>query len=296
MNTRDAVDLPFISVVVPIYNEERYIERCAAALLAQSYPSDRFEILLIDNNSSDRSAEIAHSIDGIRVLSESRQGDFAARNRGIAEAKGEIFAFVDSDTAPFPDWLDEIAATMNSDPTIGVIVGGLRFDGLGRALSLLEAYEEDKAEYIFASDDPSVYFGYTCNLAARRRLFDELGPFASVQRNADVVFVRDVVDLHSTNAVVYRRSVAVLRLEIRSALEYFQKQAVYGRDFPRYAQIAATRPLSMSERFSIFRRVVRKRGHAPLDALYLLAALGVGAMSYDLARWFSTAEPETHRD
>jgi glycosyltransferase involved in cell wall biosynthesis len=230
------------------------------------------------------------------VLSESTQGDYAARNRGIAEARGEIFAFVDSDTAPLSDWLEKIATAMAEDPQIGVIVGGLRFDGSSRALRMLAAYEEDKAKYIFASDDPMVYFGYTCNLAARRILFDELGPFAPIQRNADVVFVRSVVDAHSTDAVVYRRDVAVLRLEIRSAIDYFRKQVIYGNDFPRYEKVAGVRPLRMSERFSIFRRVVRNRRHAPVDTLFLLVALAVGALCYDVARLLSTVEPWSDRD
>jgi glycosyltransferase involved in cell wall biosynthesis len=292
----ELTDRPFISIIVPIYNEERYIERCAKALVDQDYPRDRFEILFVDNNSSDRSAEIARGIEGIRVLSESTQGDYAARNRGIAEASGEIFAFVDSDTAPLSDWLEKIATTMAEDPQIGVIVGGLRFDGSSLALQLLAAYEEDKAEYIFVSDDPMVYFGYTCNLAARKTLFDELGPFAPIQRNADVVFVRSVVDTHSTDAVVYRRDVAVLRLEIRSATDYFHKQVIYGKDFPRYKKIAGARPLKMSERLSIFRRVVRKRRYAPVDALLLLATLTIGALCYDVARLLSKVEPWSDRD
>jgi glycosyltransferase involved in cell wall biosynthesis len=292
----ELTDRPFISIIIPIYNEERYIERCAKALVEQDYPRDRFEILFVDNNSSDRSAEIARGIEGIRVLSESTQGDYAARNRGIAEAKGEIFAFVDSDTAPHSDWLEKIASAMAEDPQIGVIVGGLQFDGSSRALRMLAAYEEDKANYTFASDDPTVYFGYTCNLAARRTLFDELGPFAPIQRNADVVFVRSVVDAHSTDAVVYRSDVAVLRLEIRSATDYFRKQMIYGNDFPRYKKASGARALKTSERLSIFRRVVRDRQYAPMDALFLLATLTIGALCYDVARLRSTVEPWSDRD
>jgi glycosyltransferase involved in cell wall biosynthesis len=280
---------PFISVVVPVYNEERYVRRCAEALLGQSYPRGRFEILMVDNNSTDRSREILHSIDGVCVLEEPEQGDYAARNRGVAASRGEIIAFTDSDTAPLPDWLDRIAQAMAEQPDVGVIVGGLRFAGSSRTLSLMAAYEEDKAEYIFGSDDAELYYGYTCNLAARRRLFEELGPFASVPRNADVVFVRNVVDAYSTDAVVYRRDVAVRRLEIASTGDFFQKQSVYGRDFPRYAKLTRVRPLRMSERWSILRRVVRKRRHTPIDVGLLIAALSVGALCYDVARWWASA-------
>ena len=295
MERSDVSKRPFISVVVPIYNEEPYVARCATALLAQDYPDDRFEVLLVDNNSTDRSAEIARGIEGIQVLSEPVQGDYAARNRGIREARGEIIAFTDSDAAPLPDWLERIARVMEERPDVGVIVGGLQFDGPSRTLSMLAAYEEDKAEYIFASHDPEVYFGYTCNLAARRSLFDDLGLFAAVQRNADVVFVRRVVDARSTDAVIYRRDVAVRRLEITSAIDYYRKQAIYGRDLPRYQKIANARPLRMSERLSVFRRVVRKRGHGPLDALFLLVSLSVGALCYDIGRWRSREGNEPGR-
>src|SRR5881628_2239659 len=99
-----------ISVVVPFYNEQRYIGDCIEALLAQDYPGEQYEIILVDNNSSDRSCEIVKSHQRIKLLSEKRQGDFAARNRGLEEAKGGIIAFTDSNCAPAKDWLQKIEA------------------------------------------------------------------------------------------------------------------------------------------------------------------------------------------
>src|SRR5947199_3998475 len=72
-----------ISVIVPFYNEEGYVEQCVQALLSQDYPKERYEVILVDNNSSDRSAEIVRRYPGIKLLSEGLQGDFAARNRGL---------------------------------------------------------------------------------------------------------------------------------------------------------------------------------------------------------------------
>ena len=275
----------FISVVVPIYNEAAYVERCAQALLGQDYPRDRYEILMVDNNSTDGSYEIASGIDGIRVLREEVQGDYAARNLGIASAQGEIIAFTDSDTAPFPDWLDSIEKEMAAEPCTAVIVGGLNFSGSSRVLGLLAAYEADKSRYIFQGDDPHLYYGYTCNLAARRRVFEELGAFAPIQRNADVVFVQKVVRACSPKAVVYRPQVGVQRLEIRSFGDFVRKQWIYGTDFPRYARVTSVRPLSMSERMSIFRCVVERRKFRLLDVGLLGAALAIGALSYDFGRW-----------
>ena len=109
-----------ISVIVPFYNEEGYLARCAQALLAQDYPKERYEVIMVDNNSSDGSAEIVRRYPGIKLLSEGLQGDFAARNRGLAAAKGNLLAFTDSNCAPEKDWLRGIAAAM-LDPSLGSV-------------------------------------------------------------------------------------------------------------------------------------------------------------------------------
>lgn len=275
---------PFISVVVPIYNEERHLRACAEALLQQDYPRDRHEILMVDNNSVDCSAEIVASLPGIVLLSEPVQGDFAARNRGIAHARGEILAFTDADTAPAPDWLRQIARAFE-DPGVGVVVGQLVFAGHSRLLALLEAYEADKADYVFGTEDREIYFGYTCNMAARRALFDGLGPFEHIQRNADVVFIRRAVDRFGTGVAAYARSARVLRLEVASVRNYFGKQMVYGSDYPRYAEMASARPLRAKERLEVFRRVLRGRRHSTSEAVALFGTLAVGALCYDLSRW-----------
>jgi glycosyltransferase involved in cell wall biosynthesis len=283
-----------ISIVVPFYNEERHIERCIEALLAQDYPSDAFEIILVDNNSTDRSAEIVERYDRVRLLREPIQGDYASRNRGVREASGEIIAFTDSDTAPRPDWLTAIARTM-SDPTVGAIVGRIEFAPT-RLLSMMEAYEAAKSTFIFSSDVPEIYFGYTCNMAVRKSLFDSLGLFAPVQRNSDVVFVRKAVDTCSTDVAVYGADVHVLRLEVPSFRAYLKKQRVYGRDFPRYASASAARPLSSRERWQVYRRAVAEEEYSPWQAALLLCLLAIGALSYDGARWLRTADPRSRTD
>jgi len=272
------------SIIVPFHNEASRIDRCIRSLLSLDYPTDRFEILMIDNNSTDESAAIVERYPQVRLLRETVQGDFAARNRGLAEARGEIIAFTDSDTAPHPDWLLRIVEVLR-DPTIEVIIGNLQFAPGSRALALMAAYEEEKAELIFTSDQREIYFGYTCNMIVRRRMFDELGPFPPVFRNSDVVIVRKVIDARSCAAVVYAPTVSVQRLEVSSIWVYYAKQSIYGRDFNRYGGIAAVRPLNSGERLEIFRRTVRNRGYSLPTALYLFGLLALGALSYDLSRW-----------
>lgn len=271
------------SIVVPVHNQQRHIEGCIEAMLDLDYPADRFEIIMVDNNSTDRSAEIINRHPRVRLYHERRQGDWAARNRGIAASRGAIIAFTDSDTAPFKDWLQRIAAVM-SDPKIEVIIGYLRFGAGGPALSMLEEYEAQRGEFVFSSDIKEIYYGYTCNQAVRRTAFDRLGTFPEVYRNSDTVFVRRVVDEFSCDAVCYRRDVRVRRLEVASYGAYLQKQHVYGRDFRRYARLATVRPLTARERWHVFRQAVRNGGQSMSRATLFLLALAGGAMAYELGR------------
>ncbi|MBQ6294177.1 MAG: glycosyltransferase family 2 protein [Lachnospiraceae bacterium] len=92
-----------ITVIVPVYNTESYLEKCVDSILAQSYAD--LEILLIDDGSTDRSAQICDEYEKrdsrIRVIRTENRGLSEARNRGLDEAKGEWIGFVDSD-----DWID----------------------------------------------------------------------------------------------------------------------------------------------------------------------------------------------
>lgn len=280
-----------ISIVVPFHNEEKTIERCIQSLLALDYPEHDYEILMVDNNSTDSSVAIVEKYSQVRLLRETRQGDFAARNLGLAQSTGEVIAFTDSDTAPFADWLRQIRIVM-SNPAIAVIIGNLQFAPDSHALALMAAYEEEKAEFVFSSQTKEIYFGYTCNMIVRKKVFDELGPFPPVYRNSDVVMVRKAVDAYGCDAVCYSKAVSVRRLEVSSLWVYFAKRSIYGRDYNRYGDIASARPLNSSERLEIFRHTIRNRGYSIFTTVYFLSLLVAGALCYELARRFTRAKTD----
>ncbi|HYQ73126.1 MAG TPA: glycosyltransferase [Gammaproteobacteria bacterium] len=269
-----------VSIIVPFHNEEKHIEESVQTLLKLDYDKDLYEILMINNNSTDRSVEIVSAYPGVRLLDEKKPGDFAARNLGVAEARGRILAFTDSDTAPDPDWLQQIVQAMEN-PGTAVVVGSLRFSSESLGMALLCDYEAEKNRFIFTSDDPHIYYGYTCNMAVRRSVFEELGPFPEVYRNSDAVFVRKVVDRFSVNAVSYGEQMSVRRLEVASIWDYFMKAHVYGRDLNRYSLIAEARPLRTAERLAVFRRALRHYRYPVFTALYLILLLVTGVISYD---------------
>ncbi len=91
--------MPEVSVIVPVYNVEKYLSRCVDSILAQTFSN--FELILVDDGSPDRSGEIcdeyAAKDSRIRVIHQENAGASAARNRGVKAATGEFVAFVDSD-------------------------------------------------------------------------------------------------------------------------------------------------------------------------------------------------------
>ena len=116
---------PFISIVVPIRNEEATIERLARTLLDQDYPHDRYELLMADGGSTDRTREILARVDPtrrIRVLDNPGRTAPAALNVAISEAKGEIVTRVDGHSYVAPDYLTRIVAVM--EETGASVVGG----------------------------------------------------------------------------------------------------------------------------------------------------------------------------
>ena len=83
------MNYPFVSVILPVYNGERYIKKCLESLMNQSYPKDKYEVIVIDNGSSDSTVEILKTITNsqIQVLYESKRGSYAARNTGVSHSE-----------------------------------------------------------------------------------------------------------------------------------------------------------------------------------------------------------------
>jgi O-antigen biosynthesis protein len=102
------VTLPFFSVIVPVLDGELHVADCVASLLRLDYPADRHEILVVDNGSGDRTAEIVRRFP-VKLLAESRRGAGNARNAGIEASSGELLAFIDCDCRASTSWLRELA-------------------------------------------------------------------------------------------------------------------------------------------------------------------------------------------
>ena len=102
------MDNELVSIIVPIYNTEAYLQKCIDSLVRQTYPG--IEIILVNDGSTDRSLQIcnenAKQYGNIRVISQKNKGVSAARNRGISESRGQYITFVDSDDELCPDAIE----------------------------------------------------------------------------------------------------------------------------------------------------------------------------------------------
>lgn len=117
-----------ISVVIPTYNRAELLGEVLGALAVQSLDSSRFEVLIVDNNSTDETGQICRefceSHSQFRYLLETQQGTSFARNRGWKEASGEIVAFIDDDARASVDWCQNILnAFRNSVPKADAVGG-----------------------------------------------------------------------------------------------------------------------------------------------------------------------------
>lgn len=119
---------PLISVIIPTYNEEKYIRRCLSSLKKQK-TDYRYEILVIDHKSLDNTAKIAKSL-GARCINESRRGTAVARQTGIENAKGAIVAFTEADCVAPLNWIKTIGDHFTKYPTHVGLVGRYHFDDL----------------------------------------------------------------------------------------------------------------------------------------------------------------------
>jgi len=109
-----------ISIVIPVYNEAPQLEACLLAIAAQT--AVPYEVIVVDNNSSDGSAAVASSFGFVKLLCEPKQGVVHARNRGFDAARGAIIGRIDADTLLPADWTERVAAIFE-DESISAVSG-----------------------------------------------------------------------------------------------------------------------------------------------------------------------------
>ncbi|MBV8683827.1 MAG: glycosyltransferase [Caulobacteraceae bacterium] len=168
---------PYVSVIVPHYQDLPRLKLCLDALGRQTFPRERFEIIVADNNSPCGESAVAEAIAGRARLTIVREkGAGPARNGGVALARGLILAFTDSDCVPQPQWLEEGLKGLESADFVGGTVEVLVPDPDN--MTPVECFERvfafDFRTYILKKE-----FTGSGNLFCPRKVFDAVGGFAS---------------------------------------------------------------------------------------------------------------------
>lgn len=247
---RDPLPTPFVSVVIPHFNDLDGLRLCHARLLDQTYPRDLFEIVVADNNSRCGLPAVAAAAPSAVVVAAPVQGAGPARNAGAAAAQGEVLAFIDSDCVPEPAWLAEGVAALRAFDFVGGEV--VTFARIPARPTGVEAFEI-VFNFNFRRYIEQVGFTGTGNMFVPRPIFDAVGRFRSgVSEDMDWSFRARALGFrlgYAGRAVVghpARRDWAELeRRWARIVQEHFElvREKSFGR--ARFALKALAMPLSV---------------------------------------------------
>jgi glycosyltransferase involved in cell wall biosynthesis len=211
-----------ISLVIPAHSEEAYIGGCLDSVLANA--AGRFhEIIVIDNASSDRTAEVAAARPGVRVVTEPAKGLTRARQRGYLEATGEYVAYIDADTRMPPGWFDRVERTFAAHPDAVSLSGPAKYWDANAwqrfALSVVWWLSAPIAYRVVG------YMVYGAHFVVRRSALDAIGGF-----DHGIEFYGEDTDLarrlHPLGKVIFD-----MRFVIQSSARRFKKEGMFRTTF-----------------------------------------------------------------
>lgn len=179
----------FVSVIVPVFNDAEHLKICLEALENQTYPKSLYEVIVIDNgsNSTSEIKEVVAEFGQARSTYEALPGSYAARNKGILLAKGEVIAFTDADCIPRPNWIENGVNNLQQVPNCGLVAGKIEifFKNPDR-LTTVELYESIMAltqkEFLEKHQ-----YGATANVFTWRSVIEKVGVFdANLKSSGDL--------------------------------------------------------------------------------------------------------------
>ncbi|HEY9179276.1 MAG TPA: glycosyltransferase [Candidatus Baltobacteraceae bacterium] len=224
---------PAVSVVVPVYNGEQTLDACLQSLAQQSMKRDLFEIIVVDDGSKDRSAEIARRY-GATVIVQANAGAPAARNAGIAAARGTWIAFTDSDCVCSRTWLASLVAAAERETgaigAAGKTIGFRSQTAAARFVDLMGGLDP-----IRSLAHPRFPFAPTSNALYRREYVVAAGGFDT--RYATY----DACDLHTRlrrlydARFTYEERALVMHRHRQTWRAYWRQQFFYGVGYAQFA-------------------------------------------------------------
>jgi mycofactocin glycosyltransferase len=207
-------ECPTVSVVVPAFNAERTLGETIRSLLAQSYPRDSLELIVVNNASTDSTAQILDQYAGhIRPVYEAKRGRSSARNAGLRAARNEIVAFIDSDCIADSDWLRQLVPALE-DREVGVVGGRIL---AARPCNAVEEFGEWLHDHSRSIQIFRPAYAITPNWGSRRQLLEQVSGFdEALPRGEDCDLSYRIQQaglriVYEDKAIVHQRNRANLR-------------------------------------------------------------------------------------
>lgn len=276
-----------ISIVIPCKNEEQYIAQCLLALEQQTLPRHRYEIICVDNGSTDLSREIIERFPSVILLSESRPGPYHARNTALARACGQIIAFTDADCIVSGEWLETIVSSMSNGADI--VLGSRAFPAdASPPLRLIEAYENKRIEYLVKNRLRQYYYGYTNNMACWRSLFMMYGLFDVTHHTGDTEFIHRVMCEKPDAIIAYNRLMNVMHCEMTRVSVWLIKNIFYAMHNRVISAAYDYKAISFKVKYAILRETLRTH---PMSAhnrmlFYIVLMVGDGVYKWGMVTGF----------
>ena len=213
-----------ISVLIPAFNCADVLPDCLSSVLEQS--GKPIEIIVIDDGSTDNTASVAESFEGINVIKRSEQGGAgAARATGVQSARSKIVAFLDSDCIAPVDWLEKIVVEFGKNPELGAVGGMYRHCHAKSLTSIFGKFEEEFLHHNFdKTPHESTLTGG--NMAVRRSIWNaarsgrELVHFAQVASSEDTVVTNEIRQVSPT---FFTSDIYVYHMPKDSFLGFFKR-------------------------------------------------------------------------
>jgi glycosyltransferase involved in cell wall biosynthesis len=269
--------LPYASVVIPVKDSENTIRSCINSVLGQVYPG--FEVIVVDNGSTDGTPEQVSSFPGVRLEFQNKPGSYAARNKGISVAKGDIIAFTDADCVADGLWLRNLVERF-VDHRIGLVGGRIEphvgtgfWASQARLAGVLENTLQEYAEGNWRGQSL-----FTANLAVGKKAVLDIGGFdESFMSGGDTDLcwrIRSagwVLD-YAENAVVYHKHRLTLSGVTNQYIRYGAGVASLAKKYPEIST-KSTVQANRGRAFAKFRR-------APIFCTYTYALQLVSYLYY----------------
>ena len=205
----------FVSIIIPVFNDSVRLKSCLQALVGQTYPQALYEVIVIDNNSTEDIKSIVDRFPQVKFASETKPGSYAARNKGISLAKGDIFAFTDSDCLPVAQWIENGVKALQTESAD--LVGGKVAFTFSPQKTVSEIYDSMTNMQI-EQNIKQRKVCKTANLFIKKSVFDSIGLFPENSKSGgDVVWTKQATDkdfklVYSATAQVFHPARKLLPL------------------------------------------------------------------------------------